>query len=103
MENKIGKTLNIIGILTIVIGIIGSLIINVSLYDDTPIIFFVGGIISFVSGMVFIGFAEIISLLQKNVDKQEELAKILKEKDFSSENNKPKTILQDIESDLPKI
>ena len=100
MENKIGKTLHIIGILTIALGILGSLILNVSLDDETPIIFFVGGIASFVSGMVFIGFAEIISLLQKNVDKQD---KILECVSTNRKENTHKSVIQDIEDNLPNL
>ena len=100
MENKVGKTLNIIGILTIVLGVLGSLFLSIQLDSDAPIIFLVGGIASFVAGMVFIGFSEIISLLQKNVDKQEKILEYVKN---NNSENTPKTIIQDIEDNLPKL
>ena len=80
MENKIGKTLHVIGVATIIVGIIGSLILSINLDSDFPITLLVGGIASFISGMVFVGFGEIISLLQKNVDKQDAILSYIKSK-----------------------
>lgn len=100
MENKISKTLNIIGIMTIAIGIFGSLILSIKLDSDVPIIFIVGGIASFVAGMFFIGLSEIISLIQKNVDKQNEILEYVKNK---KTENAPKSVIQDIEDNLPKL
>ena len=101
MENKIGKTLHIIGIMTIGLGILGSLILSIQFDSDFPIIFIVGGIVSFISGMVFIGFAEIISLLQKNVDKQEKILDYMT--DEKTNKSTPRTLLQDIEENLPNL
>lgn len=100
-ENNIGKTLRIIGILTIVLGILGSLILSTSLELDSPIIFIIGAVSSFISGMSFIGFGEIISLLQRNVDKQDKIIDILEQK--TSDSSAPKSVLQDIESNLPEM
>ena len=100
-ENNIGKTLNIIGILTIAIGILGSLILSVNLDADSPIIFIAGSVASFISGMSFIGFGEIISLLQKNVDKQDKIIDLLEQK--TNDSSAPKSVLQDIESNLPEM
>ena len=100
-ENNIGKTLNIIGILTIAIGILGSLILSINLDADSPIIFIGGSVASFISGMSFIGFGEIISLLQKNVDKQDKIIDLLEQK--TNDSSAPKSVLQDIESNLPEM
>ena len=103
MENKIGKTLHVIGIATIIVGIIGSLILSTNLDSNFPLILIIGGIASFISGMVFIGFGEIIALLQKNIDKQELIVKVLKNQSTIESNNSHKTVLQDIESNLPQL
>lgn len=100
-ENSIGKTLNIIGTLTIGIGILGSLILSASLDMDSPIIFIGGSVASFISGMTFIGFGEIISLLQKNADKQDKIIDLLEQK--TNDSSAPKSVLQDIESNFPEM
>ncbi len=62
-ENIILKILNVIGIATIAVGIICSLILGISADEITITI---GGIIgSSISGMFFIGFSEVINLLQQ--------------------------------------
>ena len=64
----------------------------------------IGAVASFISGICFIGFSEIISLLQKNINKQEEIIKSLKTNDIKTVvKDSPKTTLQDIESNLPRI
>ena len=102
-ENKIGKTLLGIGIATIIIGGIASLIISINVDTDFPITWIVGGLASFISGMCFVGFSEIISLLQINVNKQDEIIKAINNKALNSKDNSTKTVLQDIESNLPKL
>ncbi len=103
-ENKIAKTLHIIGIATIIIGVLGSFILSVNLDSDMPIILIVGAISSFITGMCFIGFSEIITLLQKNVDQQQEMMQIIKNTSYEKRDNSTvKTVLQDIESNLPQI
>jgi len=52
--------------------------------------------------MVFVGFGEIISLLQKNVDKQDAILSYIKSKG-TDEKVAPKTVLQDIEDNLPSM
>lgn len=59
-------------------------------------------ITSFITCMMFIGFAEIINLLQKNADKQDALLAFLKEQP-TTEKAAPKSVLQDIESNLPEM
>jgi len=52
--------------------------------------------------MVFVGFGEIISLLQKTVDKQDAILNYMKNKS-NDEKTPPKTVLQDIEDNLPSM
>lgn len=94
-ENKCAKIIRIIGFVSIIGGIIGSLIlgsvfkIEVGIYyrheEYNWYIALIGSILSFVEGIIFIGFAEIIRLLQFNLDKQRETIKAIKnlEDDFS--------------------
>lgn len=100
-ENSIGKILNVIGKATIIIGIIGSLILSAVLNTETPIIIIVGSVTCFISGMSFIGFGEIISLLQKNIDKQDKIIDLFEKK--TNDSSAPKSVLQDIESNLPEM
>ena len=78
VENNTGKTLHGIGIATIIVGSISSLILSINIDIDFPVILIVGGLASFITGMCFIGFAEIISLLQANINKQDEIIKHIK-------------------------
>ena len=119
-NNKTGKTLYTIGVITIIAGVIGSLIMGAvspaitydysysSGYDIEETynwsLVIIGAVASFISGICFIGFSEIISLLQKNINKQDEIIKSLKKYSCDTVvNNYPKTALQDIESNLPRI
>lgn len=66
-ENTIGGILKGIGILILILGTIASLIIaggNGYRYEFSFIRFIIPEIISVISGMMFLGFAEIIQLLQ---------------------------------------
>ena len=94
--------MNLVLLLAFIVGIIGSLILSINLDSDFPITLLVGGIASFISGMVFVGFGEIISLLQKNVDKQDAILSYIKSKN-TDEKVAPKTVLQDIEDNLPNM
>jgi hypothetical protein len=73
-ENRIAKALRIIGILITFINLITSFF----LLAYGPLFWVLGLIGGFVFGMCFIGFSEIIYLLQKNVNKQVEIAELLK-------------------------
>lgn len=71
MENQIGKVLNIIGKIVIGLGVIGSVILWAILIDEDIIGFTISlavFISTFVSGMMFIGFSEVIFLLQENLN-----------------------------------
>lgn len=100
-ENGIAKTLRIIGIIEVVCGIILGLIILADGGD-----FAWAGIAvmitSFITCMVFVGFAEIINLLQKNANKQDNILAFLKDQP-AKEKAAPKSVLQDIESNLPEM
>ena len=100
-ENGIAKTLQIIGY----VELIAATILNL-FFDSEDIFGFdlsVGITIgAFITCVVFQGFAEIIDLLYKNGKKQDEIVELLKER-HSKENNTPKTVLQDIESNLPEM
>ena len=87
LENKTSKKLKVIGVLTIIFGIIGSLICGAAFpsityeysyyrgYDIQETynwgLVLICAISSFISGLCFIGFSEIIALLQKNVNHQQ--------------------------------
>ncbi|WML44101.1 hypothetical protein [Neobacillus sp. PS3-40] len=79
MENSIGKSLRNIGSFTIFIGIIIGFFKgfdNSDLYETTMhwSIVFLWSAIGFVSGMLFIGFSEVLYLLQGiyiNLEKKE--------------------------------
>lgn len=100
-ENGIAKTLQAIGIIEVVCGIMFGIIVLISCEDFSWVGIAVM-IASFITCMLFVGFAEIINLLQKNADKQDALLSFLKDRP-TKENFAPKSVLQDIESNLPKM
>lgn len=100
-ENSIAKTLRIIGIVEVICGIILGFIILVA-GEDFGWVGIAVMITSFITCMAFLGFAEIINLLQKNADKQDALLAFLKEQP-TTEKTAPKSVLQDIESNLPEM
>ena len=100
-ENGIAKTLQIIGWAEMVAALI------ITIFVDTEDIFgvdlgFAIWISAFITCMVFQGFAEIIDLLYKNGKKQDAIIYLLKDR-TTKDNNAPKTVLQDIESNLPNL
>lgn len=97
-ENQIAKVIRYIGWIEIVGGVIGSIILgtikwNVSIYKSFDFNWFIilpGVIISIVTGVLIIGFAEIISLLQQKVNQTEKITRILsiiEETKVQSDNN----------------
>ena len=78
MNNSTGKILNIIGIVIMGIGLIGAIVTWIIIADNTNSGIagfgaFIGTFIgSFVFGMLFIGFSEVIFLLQENIDIKKE-------------------------------
>ena len=100
-ENGIAKALQIIGIIVAVCGVILGFI-TLTGGDEFSWIGIVEIIASFITCMVFMGFAEIIDLLQKNSDKQDALLTFFFF--FPEKNNTAqKFVLQDIESNLPEM
>ncbi len=69
-DNIISKIIKYIGIGIIVLGSISFLIAGIGAKNIVMVISGIAG--SFISGMIFLGFSEIIKLLQQNVDKQKE-------------------------------
>lgn len=100
-ENGVAKTLRIIGIIEAICGVILGFIVLAN-GDDFGWIGIAIAITSFITCMLFVGFAEVISLLQKNVNKQDEVLNYLKNKS-SDKKTAPKTMLQDIEENLPSM
>ena len=99
-ENTTAKVLKGIGIAMMALCFIGALVVGSETTNELiSITFIVSGIIS---GTMFIGFGEIINLLQKNVNKQDDILRYLKAIS-SKENNAPKTVLQYIEDNLPNM
>lgn len=100
-ENGIAKTLQIIGWAEMVAALIITIFADV---DEILGIDFGAAIwvSAFITCMVFQGFAEIIDLLHKNGKKQDAIIDLLKDRS-TKDNNAPKTVLQDIESNLPNL
>lgn len=100
-ENGIAKALQIIGIIVVVCGVILGFI-TLTGGEEFSWLGIVEIIAGFITCMVFMGFAEIINLLQKNSDKQDALLTFLKEEPEKN-NTAQKFVLQDIESNLPEM
>lgn len=100
-ENGIAKALQIIGIIVVVCGVILGFI-TLTGGEEFSWLGIVEIIAGFITCMVFMGFAEIIDLLQKNSDKQDALLTFLKEEPEKN-NTAQKFVLQDIESNLPEM
>ena len=99
-ENTIAKTLRIIGIVEVICGVI-LFFYFLGAGDGSGWIGFAIMIGSFISCMLFVGFAEMINLLQHNADRQDEIVAILKQNPNEDKSSKSK--LQDIEANLPKM
>ena len=100
-ENKVAKSLRIVSIIEMICGLIVFLVLVMDDSDLLPIAVAIF-VVALINGLLFEAVGEIISLLQKNVNKQEEVLDYLKAKALK-ENNAPKTVLQDIESNLPEM
>lgn len=98
-ENKIAMAIQIIGWGEIVSGALLGLILLCNKQPIYGIVLIVAGIIT---GSLLLGFAEIIYLLEENVNKQKEMANYLNT-DVIKGKNEPTRMLQDIESSLPKM
>lgn len=96
-ENIVSRILKGIGIGAIILGVIVSLINGIK---AESMVLTIGGIAGgFISGMLFIGFSEIISLLQQEIDNQSIIIKVLKGKtQFAKEVKTDKSNHQQQES-----
>ncbi len=114
MKNNKAETINFLGWIDIIGGIIGSFIlgslypqISVSSYSSYVdkeynwILVIVGITISIVSGIILIGFAEIINLLQQKADQSENITKILS--DINSKLEVDKKININNYDELPQL
>ena len=100
-ENGIAKTLQIIGWAEMVAAFIITIAADVDeiLGMDFGLVIWVS---AFITCMIFQGFAEIIDLLQQNSNKQSEILDYLKDQ-AAKGPSAPKTVIEDIESNLPQI
>lgn len=85
-ENTIANIIKRIGVIVIVLGIISGLIIWGIIADQSSgavgfVVCLVEIVMSFVSGMLFIGLSEIIYLLQHNVNNSSALLKLINPSD----------------------
>lgn len=97
-ENMIAKVLKYSGYTVGALGALGSLIIGV---DSSSVVMALGGMIgSFITGLSLVGFGEIINLLQNSYDLQKQEKLYIKENDKKKE---PKSLIQDIEDNLPQM
>lgn len=79
MDNGVSKILVCIGILIMVIGCLSFIAIGSEMEEGG---FIIGGVaISVISGIQFIAFGEIVSLLQQSVDNQKHMFDLLNKSD----------------------
>ncbi|PQD97156.1 hypothetical protein CYL18_04595 [Pradoshia eiseniae] len=97
-KNIISKILFSVGIIEFVCGIFIFLVLS----DDNFLIGLPFLIMGIIFGIIFVGFSEIINLLQDNVDNQNEMLRMMKDKK-TTVNDKTKSMIQDIESNLPEM
>lgn len=103
-KNFISKIISWIGIADLFLGIMGSLWLGdfFGYYDYNWPLAITGILLTFVSGMGLFALAEILTLLQMNSDNQEQIIKLLSDRN-SSEKMPQKSLLQDIEDNLPVL
>ena len=93
-KNKVARTIQTFEWLIVAVTFIASLIAGI----DTWILF----PSSIVVGVFCEGIAEIIELLDKNNQKQDAIIELLKNS-TDNKNTATKSVLEDIESNLPKL
>lgn len=74
-DNTIAKVLKVLGILIMILGILISLILGQS--SESLLITIVGSVSSIISGLLFLGFSEVIHLLQNSSDQQAAILDLL--------------------------
>lgn len=98
-ENCVAKVLIVIGIVEVISGVIAGCCIAITV-DEFRLWGVLLAIMSFINCMVFVGFAEIITLLQQNVNGQNDILAFMRDKE---KINSQKTVIQDIENNLPNL
>ncbi|MGF6949952.1 hypothetical protein QF028_002457 [Neobacillus sp. B4I6] len=101
MGNPVGKALRVIGIVDIIAGVILGLILdnNDEIYGSSFnfSVFILWSVTGFVSGLIFVGFSEIIELLHNiniklgksnNTISENNLNEVSKKDDYSPTKNK---------------
>ena len=100
-ENRIAKSIQIIGYIEVAAAFILGIFLDIDEIfgiDAFPFL----TICAAINCIIFEGFAEIIELIYKNGKKQDVIIELLKERPKNG-NIAPKSVLQDIESNLPKM
>lgn len=100
-ENSVARSLQMIGYIELICAIIVSLFSNVDEIwgIDFNIVIWVS---AFITYYAFMGFAEIIDLLHKNCKKKDAIYELLKER-LSTNGKTTKSVIEDIEANLPKM
>ncbi len=105
-ENAVAKTLRVIGVVIVICGIILGTIVMV---ENVFLLGLAIMISSFITCMLFVGFGEIIELLQNIFEKQDRAIAAINAIKLTApapvtQNKKPaKSELQDIEANLPTL
>ena len=100
-ENGIAITLKVIGWVILVCAFI------VAVSSEVEEIFGISFgwtimVSAFITCMMFQGFGEVVALLQQNSNKQSEILDYLKDQ-AAKGPSAPKTVIEDIESNLPNL
>ena len=100
-ENSVAKILQVIGWLSMLGAIIASMFTDIDdfLGLDFDIVLMVSG---YITAMMFEGFAEIVDLLYKNGKKQDAILALLSDR-LPEKTSATKSVLADIESNLPQM
>lgn len=100
-ENSIARMLQIIGWVELFAAIIVMIFSDVDEIwgIDFNIVIWVS---AFITYYIFLGFAEIIDLLYKNGKKKDAIYELLKER-LSTNGETTKSVIEDIEANLPKM
>ena len=100
-ENSVARMLQIIGYAELIGAIIVVIFSNVDEIwgIDFNIVVWVS---AFITYYIFLGFAEIIDLLYKNGKKKDAIYDLLKER-WSTNGETTKSVIEDIEANLPKM
>lgn len=99
-ENKIANALEIVAFCTFTLGGLGS--ISLGIIFESLILAIAELLVCIITGIMFLGFSEIIKLLQKSTDSYETLIGLIQTGSIH-QNKNFKTELQDIEENLPEL